>query len=42
MALDDALASGLAVNMLTLTASLIAGSVMALYRNFYQQQAGEK
>lgn len=40
MALDDALASGLAVNMLTLTASLIAGSVMALYRNFYQQQAG--
>lgn len=31
MPLEDALASGLAVNMLTLTASSIAGSVMALY-----------
>jgi len=31
MALEDALASGLAVNMLTLTASSIAGSVMAIY-----------
>ena len=35
MALEDALASGLAVNMLTLTASLIAGSVMALYCYIY-------
>lgn len=35
MALEDALASGLAVNMLTLTASSIAGSVMALYCYIY-------
>ncbi|MBP8003289.1 MAG: flippase-like domain-containing protein [Chloroflexi bacterium] len=35
MAFEDALASGLAVNMLTLTASSIAGSVMALYCYIY-------